>query len=449
MIGAGTVSMTIELVLIGLLILGNGFFAASEMALVAARSSRLQTLAEGGDHRATTVLQIRAKFGETTAAVQVGVTLLGTLAAALSGAGAVRQLAPLIASVPGLARYAEEIAVGLVVVALSYLSLVAGELVPKRLALRNAEGMAMLLAGPLYFWSRLVYVPSRLLAASTDLALRLLSVKPLPKATTSQQEVELIIRQGAADGVFEPAEQALIQGVFRFGDSQVHDIMIPRHAVVALEVNRSVAEALSIVREAGFSRYPVYQRDLDQIVGMVHVKDLNCVSEKATLRGLVREVCIVPGAVTLPELFAQLQKARTQLAVVLDEYGGTAGLVTLEDLLEEIVGEMEDEHSQPDVFLRWQADGTLLASGRAPADEVAEALGIPLSRPGVYKTLAGFVLHRLGHIPAAGERFVYKGCVFTVPEMDRLRVAWVQIAPASPPGRPEREQVQAQLDNDE
>jgi len=141
---------------------------------------------------------------------------------------------------------------------------------------------------------------------------------------------------------------------------------------------------------------------------------------------------IVPGAVTLPELFARLQKARTQLAVVLDEYGGTAGLVTMEDLLEEIVGEMEDEHSQPDVFLRCQADGTLLASGRAPADAVAEALGIPLGRPGVYKTLAGFVLYRLGCIPAAGERFVYKGCVFTVSEMDRLRVARVQIALASP-----------------
>ena len=209
-----------------------------------------------------TNLQIRAKFGETTAAVQVGVTLLGTLAAALSGAGAVRQLAPLIASVPGLARYAEEIAVGMVVVALSYFSLVAGELIPKRLALRNAEGMAMLLAGPLYFWSRLVYVPSRLLAASTDLALRVLGVKQLPKATTSQQEVELIIRQGAADGVFEPAERRL------------------------------------------------------------------------------------------------------------------------------------------------------------------------------YKTLAGFVLHRVGRIPTAGDRFVLQGFVITVSEMDRLRVAWVQIAPAAPPNQP-------------
>ena len=436
MFGAGTVSMTIELVLIGLLILGNGFFAASEMALVAARSSRLQTLAEGGDHRATTVLQIRAKFGETTAAVQVGVTLLGTLAAALSGAGAVRQLAPLIASVPGLAGYAEEIAVGLVVVALSYLSLVAGELVPKRLAMRNPEGTAMVLSAPFYFWTRLADVPSRLLSASTDLALRLLGVKPLPKATTSQQEVELIIRQGAADGVFEPAEQALIQGVFRFGDSHAHDIMIPRHEMVALEVNRSVAEALSMVREAGFSRYPVYQGDLDQIVGMVHVKDLNRVSEKATLHGLVREVCILPGAVTLPELFARLQKARTQLAVVLDEYGGTAGLVTLEDLLEEIVGEIADEHSQPDAFLQWQADGALLASGRTPIDEVKRALGIRLGEHRLYKTLAGFVLHRVGRIPTAGDRFVFKGFVFTVSEMDRLRVAWVQIAPASPPNQP-------------
>ena len=449
MFGAGTVSMTIELVLIGLLILGNGFFAASEMALVAARSSRLQTLAEGGDHRATTVLQIRAKFGETTAAVQVGVTLVGTLAAALSGAGAVRQLAPLIASVPGLARYSEEIAVGLVVVVLSYLSLIFGELVPKRLALRNAEGTAMLLAAPVYFWSRLVYVPSRLLAASTNLALRLLGVKPMPQPTTSQQEVELIVRQGAAEGVFEPAEQALIHGVFRFGDGTARDIMTPRTEMVAWEVNRSVAEALSMAREAGFSRYPVYEGDLDQIVGMVHVKDLNRVSEKATLHGLVREVCILPGAVTLPKLFARLQKARTQLAVVLDEYAGTAGLVTLEDLLEEIVGEIKDEHSQPDVFLQWQADGTLLASGRAPADEAAETLGIPLDRPGVYKTLAGFVLHRLGRIPTAGDRFVFKGFVFTVSEMDRLRVAWVQIAPASPSGRTEREQAQGQLENDE
>lgn len=191
-----------------------------------------------------------------------------------------------------------------------------------------------------------------------------------------------------------------------------------------------------MAREAGFSRYPVYEGDLDQIVGMVHVKDLNRVSETATLRGLLREVCIVPGAVTLPKLFARLQKARTQLAVVLDEYGGTAGLVTLEDLLEEIVGEIEDEHSQPEVYLQRQADGTLLASGRAPVEAVADVLDIPLGQSGVYKTLAGFVLHRVGRIPTAGERFVFKGYVFTVSAMDRLRVAWVQIAPASPPNQP-------------
>ncbi len=441
--------MIIELALIGLLILANSFFAATEIALVASRPSRLQTLAEGGDRRATTVRNLLAKISESTAAVQVGVTLVGTLAAAVSGAGAVRQLAPLIASVPGLAGYADGIAVGLVVVALSYLQLIFGELMPKRLAIRNPEGTAMALSAPFYFWTRLADVPSRLLAASTGLALRLLGVKPMSQPTTSQQEVELIVRQGAAEGIFEPAEHALIQGVFRFGGGTARDIMTPRTEMSTWEVNCSVAEARSMARVAGFSRYPVYEGDLDQMVGMVHVKDLNRVSETATLRGLVREVCIVPGAVTLPELFARLQKARTQLAVVLDEYGGTAGLVTLEDLLEEIVGEMEDEHSHPDVFLRWQADGTLLASGRAPAEAVAEAFGIPLDRPGVYKTLAGFVLHQLGRIPAAGERFVYKGCVFTVSEVVRRRVAWVQISPASPSGRPEREQAQGQPENDE
>ncbi|MGQ0605083.1 MAG: hemolysin family protein [Anaerolineales bacterium] len=433
--------MAIEFVLIGLLILANAFFAATEIALVASRPSRLQTLAEGGDHRATTVRNLLAKISESTAAVQVGVTLVGTLAAAVSGAGAVRQLAPLIASVPGLAGYAEGIAVGLVVVVLSYLQLIFGELMPKRLAIRNPERTAMALSAPFYFWTRLADVPSRLLAASTGLALRLIGVKPMSQPTTSQQEVESIVRQGAAEGVFEPAEHALIQGVFRFGDGTASDIMTPRTEMAAWEANRSVAEALSMAREAGFSRYPVYEGDLDQIVGMVHVKDLNRVSEEATLRGLVREVCIVPGAATLPKLFARLQKARTQLAVVLDEYGGTAGLVTLEDLLEEIVGEIEDEHSQPDVFLQWQADGKLLASGRAPADEAAETLGIPLDRPGVYKTLAGFVLHRLGRIPTAGDRFVFKGFVFTVSEMDRLRVAWVQIAPASPPDQPASHRV--------
>jgi len=428
--------MIIELVLIGLLILVNGFFAATEIALVASRPSRLETLAEGGDRRATTVRNLLAKTSESTAAVQVGVTLVGTLAAAVSGAGAVRQLAPLIASVPGLAGYAEGIAVGIVVVALSYLQLIFGELMPKRLAIQNPEGTAMALSAPFYFWTRLADVPSRLLAASTDLALRLLGVKPRSQPTTSQQEVESIVRQGTAEGIFEPAAHALIQGVFRFGDGTARDIMTPRTEMSTWEVNCSVAEALSMARVAGFSRYPVYEGDLDQIVGMVHVKDLNRASETTTLRGLVREVCIVPGAVTLPELFARLQKARTQLAVVLDEYGGTAGLVTMEDLLEEIVGEMEDEHSQPDVLLQWQADSILLASGRAPTDEVADELGIPVGESGIYKTLAGFVLHRLGRIPATGDHFIHKGFVFTVSEMDRLRVASVQIAPASSPNRP-------------
>lgn len=426
--------MGIELILIGLLILGNGFFAAAEMALVAMRHSRMQTLAGDGDHRATTVLRVRERLGETMAAVQVGVTLLGTLAAALSGAGAVRELSPRIAALPGLAEYGDEIAMGLVVVALSYLSLVAGELVPKRLAIRNAERTAMLLAGPLYYWSRLAYVPSRLLAGSTDLALRLLGVKPKPPPSTSQQEVELLIRQGTAEGIFEPAEQALIQGVFRFADGQAGDIMTPRPVINALAVNQSPRDALARAA-AGFSRYPVYEDDPDHILGIVHVKDLARAAEESDLRGLIREACFVPGNLALPELFRRLQESHAHMAVVLDEHGGVDGLVTLEDLLEEIVGEIEDEHSRPKLRLKRLPDGTLLASGRLPVDEVAETLGIHFQEQGLYETLAGYVLYRLGRIPQVGDSFTHMGFVFTVSEMERRRVAWIQIAPASPSGQ--------------
>jgi len=420
--------MVFDFFLIGLMILLNGLFAMAELAVIAAQPTRLRAMVERGEHNASRLLAMRENPGDFLATIQIGITLAGTIASVIGGAEAVQFLTPLFATIPMMAPYSQEIALGLVVVILAYLTLVCGELLPKRLALRNAEKTALALTGPIHVFSRLTYLPMRLLSFSADLVLRLFGIASPRDPGISQEEIELAIKQGASDGVIMPFEERLINKVFDYADKTVSDVMTPRIGIIGLEVETSIVQALEEAKSSGFSRFPVFEQHIDQVIGYVHIKDLIWGIDKGSiLEKRLREIVVIPATVSLSEAFSRLTKRQKHLAIVLDEYGGTLGLLTLEDLLEEIVGEIEDEHSPIVEQIEYKTEDEWVFAGTTPVSEVGELLGIDFRPRGVYTTLAGFILASLGKIPLPGDKTSQYGYVFFVKEMDRLRIASIEV----------------------
>jgi putative hemolysin len=418
--------------LILILILANGFFAAAEIAVVSAKETRLQTRAEAGEARAARALRLQRKPGEFLATVQVGITLVGTLASAVGGVEAARRLGPLLAQIPMLAPYADQVALGVVVVTLSYASLLLGELVPKRLAIRHPERWAMSVAGIFELLARIAAWPVRFLLASADVVLRLFGDSIADDESTSPEEVEILVRRGTAQGIFLPVQERMITRVFDYADRLTRDVMTPRTEIVALEAETPVKVALEVAQKSGFSRFPVYLRDIDRILGYVHIKDLIWASPDTELESLTRQVVFIPEGAGLPQAFKLLTRAGRHMGIVLDEFSGTDGLITLEDLLEEIVGEIEDEHSPvADIPKRGQQGEWLIAGGTAIA-EVGELLEIDFEPGGVYTTLAGFIMAELGEIPKEGDSVAHQGYCFEVESMERFRIQTVRVQSLEP-----------------
>ncbi len=315
------------LVLIGILILVNGYLVAMEMALVTARRTSLEIKAEGGDHRANQVLAVQDKPGDFLASVQIGITLIGTAASALSGAVLVQILSPLVALVPGLAHYSYNLALILVIGVITFLTLVFGELVPKRLALQNAEDIAMALTGPLRILARFTRLPMLLLSYVTNTVIKLIGNTGTEHPSTSAKEIELLVKQGTTEGIFQFVEQRLISGVFDYTERRAQDAMTPRTSIIALDEKLRPANALRIAKQSGYSRYPVFDDNLDCIVGYVHIKDLIWADESASLNRHFRRIHFIPGTTPLPEAFEILAKTGSHMAIVIDEFGGTHGLL--------------------------------------------------------------------------------------------------------------------------
>lgn len=413
--------------LILVLILLNGFFAAAEIAVVSAREVRLQTRAEAGDTRAHKALNLQRKPGEFLATVQVGITLVATLASAVGGVEAARVLTPLLAEIPLLEPFASQIALVLVVLAISYASLVLGELVPKRLAIRQPERWAMAVAGFFEFLSRLAVWPIRFLLFSADLVMRLWGEHAGSEDSTSPEEIEVMVRRGTAQGIFLPVQERMIARVFDYARLTVRDVMTPHTRIVALEVGTSIPEALRTAKDSGYSRLPVYRASLDNILGYVHVKDLFWAAPDTRLDQILREMVFIPEGAGLPQSSSLLTRARRYMGIVLDEFGGTDGLVTLEDIMEVVVGEIEDEYGPvADVPERGRQGEWCLSGGLAVA-EAGDLLGIQFEAGGVYTTLAGFILAELGEIPKVGDRLSYEGYSFMVESMEGFRIVSVRV----------------------
>ena len=424
-----------DFLLILILILANGFFAAAEIAVVSSREGRLQAQADVGNQRAVRALRLQRNPGVFLATVQVGITLVATLASAVGGVEAARSLAPLFARNAWLAPYADQIALGIVVLIISYASLVMGELVPKRLAIRQPERLAMSVSSIFEFLSRIADWPVRFLLFSADIILRLFGEPDPDEDQTSPEEVEFLVRRGTDQGIFLPVQERMIARVFDYADRATRDVMTPRTEIVGLEVETPLDLALQVAKESGFSRFPVFRANIDNVLGYVHIKDLIWADPKVGLEEITREMVFIPEGASLPRAFQLLTKAGRHMGIVLDEYSGTDGVITLENVLEVIVGEIEDEHSPVADVPKRGKQGEWCISGGTSILEVGELLEINFDPGGVYNTLAGFMMSELGEIPEEGDFVIYQDYKFLVEDMERFRIQMVRIQRKEQPNK--------------
>jgi len=425
-------SGVIELLAIFVLILANGFFAASEFALIASRKSRILNLARKGDKRAARTRQFLKKPEKFLAAIQVGITFIATMAGVFSGATLVRSITPYIRDipVPAISSAAHPISIGIVVVIISILTVVIGELVPKYVALSNPEKIAMRVTLPISIFSRLTFVLVGLLIGAAKLILRLFGFPKLPERShITEDEINILISEGTEKGVFDKTEQKLIRSVFHFTDTTVRQAMTPRVDMIAIQTDWPQKKIIEIMTKTGYSRYPVYENSIDQIQGVVYTKDLislMTLGEVIILKDIVRKPLFVPDSMPLTTLLRRIQKRKKHIAIVLDEFGGTAGLITLEDILEEIVGEIQDEHDQEQPEFVAHSDKVAFAAATFRVDELNEAFNVSLPLD-VSDTLGGLMVEEFGRIPGLSDQTEIKGLKFTVLEMEGSRIKRLRI----------------------
>ncbi len=428
-------------IIILLLTIANGIFAMSEAAVISARKAKLQQQINEGDARARAALKLAENPNRFLSTVQVGITLIGIFAGAFGEATLRDDLSRYVSRIPGLAAYREPISLGMVVLGLTYISLVIGELVPKRLALRDPERIAGLVAAPMQTLSVIVYPAVHLLTLSTDAILRLLGIRPSDEPPVTEEEIKVLLAQGTKAGVFEETEHDMLAAVFRLTDQRASDLMTPRPEIIWLGLEESPAEITETLTKSGYSRFPVCQDDLDNVVGVVQAKDLlACIlaGQPLELKNCLRPALFVPETSPASKILELFKQAQIPLALVIDEYGGTQGLVTLNDILEAIVGDVETV--EPQAVQR--EDGSWLLDGTIPAEEFKEILRLeelPGEERGYYQTLGGFVMMSLGHIPVEGDHFQWGQLRFEVMDMDGRRVDKVLVAPS--PGKAVEAQV--------
>ena len=431
-------SLWFEMGLIFLLILANGFFAAAEIAIISMRKTRIDTLLEAGARSAAALARLKNDPDRFLATVQIGVTLVGTLASAVGGALAIEFLKPLIQALPLrlLQEWSETVAILLVVLPIAYCSLILGELVPKSLALRFSEQIAFFVARPIDFIARINAIPVRILTLSSNAVLWLFGGKHAEGASfVSEEEVKSLIREGAAKGIFDETEKELIHSVFEFVDTPVKAVMVPRTEIHAIEVQASPSEVLQSFFDSGFSRIPVYEDELDRVIGILYNKDIyRVVHEKSdfSLRKLLHPPFFVPSTLPISQLLKDMQRRRIAMAMVVNEFGEVEGLATLEDIVEEIVGEIRDEYDREERGpVERMADGSMIVQGSALLKDLKADYGLPFEESPDYHTIAGFVLAKLRRIPRGGERVEHKGYRLTIVDMEGRRIVKVKLEAAA------------------
>jgi putative hemolysin len=380
-------------------------------------------------------MELAGEPNDFLSTVQIGITLIGILAGAVGGANIAEQLKLKLSSIPALAPYSEAIGIGVVVLIITYLSLVIGELLPKRLALNNAEGIASIMARPMRMLSKITSPAVRLLSFSTEALLRLFRVRQSTEAAVTEEEIKFMLHQGAQAGTFEKAEREMVEGVFRLGDKRVGALMTPRKEIIWLDIDESPEETHIKITNGIYSRFPVVHGGIDKILGIVQAKDLldrSLSGQTLDLKASLQHALFVPGTMPALKALEMFKKQRKHIALVVDEYGGLQGLITIHDILEAIVGDIPIADANGEHQAVERQDGSWLLDGMLSTDRVKEILSIeslPEEEKGYYQTLGGFVITHLGNLPQTGDHFEWNGTHFEVIDMDGHRVDKVLVVP--------------------
>lgn len=426
-------SYTLEIVIVLVLIAFNGIFAMSEFALVSAKKIRLKQQAEEGDTRASVALKLANEPTSFLSTIQIGITLVGIFAGAFGGATIADGLTIYFNEFPFLAPYSHAISITLVVIVITYLTLIFGELVPKRLALNNAEPIASYVAKPMFFLSVIAKPLVIVLSYSTEGVLRLLRVRKITGPPVTEEEIKFMLEEGTEAGVFEEAELSMIEGVFDIGDRRVDTLMTHRSDIIALDLDDSADENLKKMIGSGRSNFPAYEGDLDNIIGMVSVKDVlaRLVESRTTdIKGSVTKPLIAPEAITVLKLLELFKETGVHIALISDEYGSIQGIITLHDIMEAIVGDVYSLGEPIEAQVVVREDGSLLVDGDTQTEKIKDLLSVdsfPEEEKGYYRTVAGMIMFILQRIPKTGDHVELRGIRYEVVDMDGHRIDKVLI----------------------
>ena len=428
-----------EFLVIALLILLNGLFVAAEFSLVRVRRTRIEQLADEGSRGARRVERLVAQPGRFLAVIQIGVTFVGFLSAAFAGVSIVDDLGRTLATVPVFAPQAELIALLVVTSLVSLFTIVFGELVPKAIALAHAERLALIFAVPIDLIGRLLGPLVWLLTSVTSAITRVLGISESTQERVTAEELMILIERGSEQGIIEAEEQQMIGAVLELGQQRVHEVMVPRIDIAALPVSATLDEAVATIVREGHSRIPIYEDSIDNVVGILYAKDLLPLlkgGRPLDVRKIVRSPLFVPESISVDDLLHQLQRRKVHIAIVLDEYGGTAGLVTIEDLIEEIVGEIQDEYDVEEPMVEAISEDEARIDGRASIDDLTTHFGIELDSADreQYDTVGGLVYHEIGGVPEVGDKVDVDGLTLTVESTDGRRVGKVLVVRRAPAG---------------
>ncbi len=416
------INLTPGLIVIAVLLILNGILAMAETALLSVRKARLQNEKNKGDERAGIALKLTENPNQFLSVIQIGITSIDLFIGALTGATLGVWIDQRLEAFPALKNYSELIGLLVGVLPVTYLSLVLGELVPKRLALRDPEGVSSFVARPMMFFSRIFSPFVKFLSFSTESVLRILGVKINEEPPVTEEEIQMLIDQGTQAGVFEEAEHDMVEGVFSLDDSRVYSLMTPRTNIVYLDINDSMEEIRRKIGESEYSRFPVRQGTLDTILGIVKARDLLVKSlsgEEIRLKDTLKPAFFIPETMFASRALEVFKEKGTQILLVIDEFGGLQGLITINDILEEIVGQMEQEEPQA----TQRQDGSWLLDGMLEIDEFKEIFKVhALPHEDEYETLSGFMMVSLGRVPVSADHFEWHGLRFEVIDMDGRRV---------------------------
>lgn len=434
-----------------LLTLVNGFFSAAEMAIVSARRGALEADVDEGDSKAQLVIDVAADRGYFLATIQVAITLVGFASSAFAATSLSKPFGVWLVSIGVHADLALPLAVVVITLIVSFFSVVIGELVPKSIGLANAEAVAKAVVGSMKAFMKIARPLVFITSASADAVTRLMGVDTTnDHQEVTEEELRYIVKDSED---LSEEEKSMIHEVIEMGDTVVREVMVPRVDLTAMEDTATISEVLRVMRQTGFSRIPIYHENIDRIVGIAHIKDLlepvldQHASDEKIAR-FVRSADYVPDTKDIIPLLTEMQTSRDQMVIAVDEYGGTAGVITIEDIVEEIVGEIEDEFDPDNKYLTQLSDREWLVDGRFSLND-ADELGWPVGESEEYETIAGFVLDLAGHLPRPGEVFEKDGYVFRVQSMRRRRLSLLRVIAPEPQVDGESEPVAGNSDTSE